>query len=114
MDGRKTVFSQFPAYITRFKAASRNNYATLFPSRDNKFKAAFFALSACRQTYYAIREMTFIDGTHTFSRFKMILLIAVAIDTDGHTFPLAYVVVPIKNEHWWTSFLDQLAIAYHE
>jgi hypothetical protein len=76
LDGREEeCFSQFPAHITRFKTASKNNYATPFPSRDNKFKAAFFALSACRQTYDAIREMTFIDGTRTFSKFKMILFL---------------------------------------
>jgi transposase-like protein len=56
--------------------------------------------------------MTFIDGTHTFSKFKTILLIVVAIDANGYTFPLAYAVVPIEDERWWTWFLDVLTVAY--
>jgi hypothetical protein len=70
-------------------------------------------------------QFTAIDGTHTKSRYdfsilllrpintskigyRMMLLIACAIDTHGKVIPLALGLVPIGNELWWAWFLGHL------
>jgi hypothetical protein len=42
-------FAQFPAYITRYKAADKRNYAQLKLSKRGNFEAAFFYPASCRQ-----------------------------------------------------------------
>jgi hypothetical protein len=115
LDGPEdNCFSQFPDYIARFTAATPKNYAALHPSIDGKFKAAFFSPAPCRHAFDSIREIVFLDGTHTFGRYKMILLIAVGIDANGHVIPLAYSLVPVEDEYWWIWFLQQLALALED
>jgi hypothetical protein len=105
-------FALFPEYIRRFKAVDCDNYAEYFKDPDSKqFKAAFFCPSACKHTSIFARRYYAIDGTHTLSRYRMVLFIAIGIDANNNTFPLAYGLVPIENEFWWTWFLRQLVKA---
>ena len=60
-----------------------------------------------------MRQLIGIDGTYTGSRFQMTLLIAVGIDANDETLPVAWALVPIESEPWWTWFLKHFNQAFH-
>jgi hypothetical protein len=71
--------------------------------------------SSLRGLRYAgrhLRGFTAIDGTHTKSRYRMILLIACGIDANSNVVPLAWALVPIEDEIWWNWFLIYLKASY--
>jgi transposase-like protein len=43
----------------------------------------------------------------------MTLLVAVCIDANDETLPMAWALVPIESEAWWTWFLKQFEKAFH-
>jgi MULE transposase domain/MuDR family transposase len=105
-------FAQFPDYIQRFNLADSGNRAYLDTSSDNRFTAAFFAPAGLRRGARYLRGFTAIDGTHTKSRYRMLLLIACGIDANSNVFPLAWALVPIEDESWWNWFLVYLKASY--
>ena len=48
-----------------------------------------------------------VDETHTSSRFRMTLLIVVGINANNETLPLAWTLVPIENQAYWTWFFKK-------
>ena len=105
-------FAQFPDYIDRFKSADPQNRAYLDIGSDNRFNAAFFAPAGLRHAGRHLRGFTAIDGTHTKSRYRMLLLIACGIDANSNVVPLAWALVPIEDEIWWNWFLIYLKASY--
>ena len=53
-----------------------------------------------------------IDGTHTKSRYQMILSIACGIDANSNVVLLAWALVPAEDESWWGWFRTYLKAAY--
>lgn len=104
-------FALFPDYITRFKAADPTNFAAIHESHG-VFEAAFFAPGGLRKSGQFLRPFTAIDGTHTKSKYRMILLVACGIDANEHVIPLAWALVPIENHEWWGWFLIYLKYSY--
>jgi hypothetical protein len=91
-------FAKFLALAERFQAADRNNYVLIKKHKETgNFQAAFFALASLRIAHLSMQSFTSIDGTHTVSKFWMTLLIASSINANGKTLPLAWALVPIKN-----------------
>jgi hypothetical protein len=41
----------------------------------------------------------------------MYLIIAVGVDANNNGVPLAWALVPIEDEYWWTWFFEHLYIA---
>jgi transposase-like protein len=58
-----------------------------------------------------LRPFFALDGTHTRSRYNLTLLIAVGIDAEDHVLPLAFALVPIGNEKWWSWFCEHFTTA---
>ena len=88
-------------YAERYIAADPNNHVKIKLYRvTSHFQAAFFAPAGTRQGSQWIRTFLGVDGTHTSSRFRMILLIVVGIDANDETLPLAWALVPIENQAW--------------
>jgi transposase-like protein len=52
-----------------------------------------------------------VDGTHTRSKYRTQLIIVVGIDANNNGVPVAWALVPIEDEYWWTWFFEQLYIA---
>jgi hypothetical protein len=92
-------FALLPAYIEKFKAVDSNNYAVLETQANGVFQAAFFAPAPCRSATKRLRQFYAIDGTHTKSRYRMILLICCGIDANDKVTPLAWALVPIEEYH---------------
>ena len=106
-------FSKFPALAERFRAADPVNYCKIAHHKQTgHFQAAFFAPAGCRNATRFMRQLIGIDGTHTGSRFWMTLLIAVGIDANDETLPVAWALVPIESEAWWTWFLKHFNQAF--
>jgi len=96
-------FKKFPALAERFIATDEWNYcAYSYHPETCHFQAAFFAPRGIRLAARYIRSFIGIDGTHTGSKFRMTLLIAVGINANNETLPMAWALVPIKSEAWWT------------
>lgn len=105
-------FAQFPDYISRFNSADPENRAYIDVGSNNRFNAAFFAPAGLRHAGRCLRGFTAIDGTHTKSRYRMILLIACGIDANSNVVPLAWALVPAEDESWWEWFLTYLKATY--
>jgi MULE transposase domain/MuDR family transposase len=104
-------FALFPDYIARFQAADPQNFAAI-QVQNGIFEAAFFAPAGLRKAGKHLRPFTAIDGTHTKSQYRMMLLVACGIDANDHVVPLAWALVPIENHEWWTWFLNYLAYTF--
>jgi hypothetical protein len=59
-----------------------------------------------------LRPFYALDSTHTRSRYNLTLLIAVGIDAKDRILPLAFALVPVKNEVWWSWFCKNLVEAF--
>jgi hypothetical protein len=49
-----------------------------------------------------IKEFVALDSSHTRSKFRMMLMIAVGIDANDNVLPLSWALVPTESEEWWT------------
>ena len=105
-------FAKFPDYIKRFEDADPQNFAALDTNAIGQFQAAFFSAGGLRAAGRCIRPFTAIDGTHTKSRYRMMLLIACGIDANDQVIPLAWALVPIEDASWWNWFLRYLKLCY--
>jgi hypothetical protein len=106
-------FAKFPALAERFIAADEYNFCN-FSYYDNTyhFQAAFFAPGGIQRAGKWMQSFIGIDSTHTGSKFQMTLLVAVGIDANDETLPIAWALVLIELESWWTWFLKKFKEAY--
>ena len=92
-------FAKFLALAERFTIADPNNYVKIRAHRTTShFQAAFFALAATRHATKSLQVFYSVDGTHTSSRFRIILLLLGSIDANKEVLLLAWALVPIENE----------------
>lgn len=95
-------FGMFPDYIQRYTDACEYgmNFSALARDPDtDQFMAVFFAPTPLRFSAPALRPLLFCDRTHTFSQYKMILMVAMGLDPNGKGILLGYSLVPVKNEY---------------
>jgi hypothetical protein len=83
-------------------------------SNDMRFEALFVMIGEIRTILPTLRPFYALDGTHTRSRYNLILLIAVGIDAEDRILPLAFALVPGENEIWWSWFCEHLAMAFDD
>jgi hypothetical protein len=106
-------FAKFPAFEEWYKAADPHNFSKIAIHKDTgHFQAAFFAPAGLQYAARFMRQIIGVDGTHTGSKFRMTLLVAVGIDANDETLSLAWALVPIESETWWTWFLKQFEKAF--
>jgi hypothetical protein len=91
-------FAKFPALAEQFIQADSNNYVKIrnHPTTGS-FQAAFFMPAATRNAFKHLQTMYGIDGIHTSSRFRMMLLLCGGIDANNEILLLAWALVPIEN-----------------
>lgn len=107
-------FAKFPALAERFQAADEDNFCKIaYHDETSHFQAAFFAPRACRRAGKWLRPLLGINGTYTSSKFQMTLLVAVCIDANDKTLPMAWALVPIELEAQQAWFLKQFQRAFH-
>jgi hypothetical protein len=82
-------FARFPAFAERYLAADTDNFCKLEVDENGHFEAFFMAPAGTRYGHRYLRPFIGLDGTHTKSRFRMMLLIACSIDANDEILPLA-------------------------
>ena len=77
-----------------------------------QFQACFITLGPCRNAIKNLRLFFAADGTHTRSRYRMILLLLVGLGANEKVIPLAWALVPGENITWWNYFLGHCKKAF--
>ena len=76
---------------------------------ENEFRRCYIAPRACQHAFKHCRSIVTFDGTAIKSRYKMLLLVAVTLDANEETLPLAWGIVPIENKDNWMWFMCQFS-----
>jgi hypothetical protein len=101
-------FAKFPVYIEQYKAVHPQHHADLKLSPQGNFEAVYFCPAGCRRACAQIRPLLAVDSTHTRSKYRIQLLVAIGIDANNNGMPIVWALVPIENKYWWTWFLENL------
>ncbi|XP_016558065.2 uncharacterized protein LOC107857744 [Capsicum annuum] len=80
----------------------------IIDEESGRFIYYFMAFGASIRGYAHMRKVIAIDGTHLSSKYKGVLLSAVAQDTQNHIYPLAYCVGDKENNASWGLFFKKL------
>ena len=75
-----------------------NRYYYLETIDTGYFEALFMIFRVVRAILSYLRPFYTLDSIYTHSRYNLILLLVVRINTEDHVYPLAYTLVPIENE----------------
>jgi hypothetical protein len=67
-------------------------------SENGSFEAIFIIFRPINLGIQTLQPFYAFDGTYTWSRYNLILLIAVRVNAEDHILPLAFALVPIENE----------------
>ena len=68
----------------------------------------FWTFGPSVEEFKHCRPIIQIDGTFLYGKYMGKLLIATSIDTNGHIFPLAFVIVKVESQDSWSWFLIAL------
>ncbi|XP_020266055.1 uncharacterized protein LOC109841501 [Asparagus officinalis] len=108
-----------PHYL---EALKRENPGTVYEvssdpvdGGDRRFTGVFWAFGSCIEGFRYCRPLLSIDGTHLYSKYKGVLLVATGVDADGGLFPLAFAVVDIENTEnlaWFLHALDIISLVW--
>lgn len=108
-------FSLIPSWVSRVvEADPLDTFVDIEVSDNNRFEAIFVMLGSTRATLHTLRPFYALDGTHTRSQYNLTLLIAVGIDGEDRVLPLAWALVPVENEVWWSWFCKNLVEAFED
>ena len=73
-----------------------------------RFMRVFWTFGPSVEEFKHCRPIIQIDGTFLYGKYMGKLLIATSIDTNGHIFPLAFVIVKVESQDSWSWFLIAL------
>jgi hypothetical protein len=83
-------FAKFPALGERFIAVDEyNSFQVSYYAKTHYFQATFFVPRRIQKAVRWIYKFFSVNGTHTSSKFQITLLVAVSIDANDETLPLA-------------------------
>ena len=106
-------FALFPDYATELKRVNSNTYVQVkLHETTNAFQGIFIALGPLRQAICHLRHFLAVDGTHTRSKYRMILAVAVGIDANDEVLPVCWALMPQENEYWWSWFCGNMGQAF--
>ncbi|CAH9090863.1 unnamed protein product [Cuscuta europaea] len=73
-----------------------------------EFCRAFWSFKASIDGFRHCLHVVSTDGTHLYDKYKGVLLVVVAVNTNREIFPLAYGVVDSENANSWSWFLHRV------
>ena len=114
-------FNYIPAYCTQVVADNPDAFTEISTVEYDietggeeeasvyRFSRVFvFPRKCIDNSFHNSRNFVALDGTFLKTRWAMVLLLAVGIDGDGKTMPLAWAVVESESTDTWTWFLENL------
>ncbi|XP_025650024.1 uncharacterized protein [Arachis hypogaea] len=72
------------------------------------FDKVFWSFQACVETFKHSKLFVSVDGTHLYSKYGGVLLIAVAQDGNSNILPVAFAITESETMESWSSFLTNL------
>lgn len=78
------------------------------PQRISHALSSREALSPLKRALKGCRKIVGVDGTHLSGPFKGIILIAIGLDGDNGSFPIACAIVDKENKANWVYFFTCL------
>ncbi|XP_070012905.1 uncharacterized protein [Nicotiana sylvestris] len=72
------------------------------------FNYIFWAFKPVVDGFSHCRPLISVNGTHVYGKYDIKLLIAVAVDTNGQIFPLAFAICANESQETCTMFLNHL------
>ncbi|XP_059281204.1 uncharacterized protein LOC132034883 [Lycium ferocissimum] len=98
-----------PAYSYMVDSLNQGSRICIRLSDDNRFLYYFMSYAACIRGYNHMRKAIAVDGTYLYGKYEGVLLLcAVAQDTENHVYPIAFCVVDKECDDSWTYFFQQL------
>lgn len=106
-------FALFPDYAAELMRVDPGSYTKIkLHDQTSAFQAIFIALGALRNAVPHLRHLFALDGTHTRSKYRMILAVTVGIDANDNVLPICWALIPRENEYWWHWYCNQMALAF--
>jgi len=75
-----------------------------------QFDKVFWAFGPSIRGFKHCRPVICVDGTHLYSKYQGVLLIAMGIDAEGQIYPLAYAIVEKEDGENWSWFMCCLRV----
>ena len=91
-------FALFLVYIQRLEDSDPLNQALFVIDKQDHFQAAAFAPAAMKKACRWLRKFVALDACYTKSKFYIMLIIAVRIDTNDNILPLSWALFPTENK----------------
>ena len=97
------------AYLDQ-DSGTQYNYYTIPEGIDGTtlLRYVFCAFAPCIATFRYCRPVISIDGTHLYSKYRGVLMIAMATNANQKVLPLAFAVVDKESGPSWWWFLECL------
>jgi hypothetical protein len=106
-------FAFFPDYGNELIRVDPETYTRVkLHETTNAFQAIFIALGPLRKAVPHLRHFFAVDGTHTRSKYRMILAVTVALDSNDEVLPICWGLIPRENEYWWSWYCGQMSQAF--
>ncbi|XP_022558276.1 uncharacterized protein LOC111206182 [Brassica napus] len=78
---------------------------------EGRFMYLFMSFGqSVRGFYNAMRRVIVVDGTFLKNKYKGVLLVAIAVDSNSNLYPIAFGVVDSENDDSWGWFFKQLKV----
>ncbi|XP_060211904.1 uncharacterized protein LOC132639476 [Lycium barbarum] len=97
-------YTLLPQYLHMMKLRNPGTVANIKWTADNKFKYAFFAYGASIEGWKHCRPVMMVDATFLKSKYRGVLMIAVAKDGNNSIFPLAFGIADSENNESYRWF----------
>ena len=72
--------------------------------KAQSFKSFMIIPAACQLVFTHMKEVIVVDRTHMISNYSVMLLVAVGIDVNNNTLPLAWQYSLSENKAYWEDF----------
>ncbi|XP_060182204.1 uncharacterized protein LOC132611857 [Lycium barbarum] len=97
-------YTLLPQYLHMMKLRNPGTVANIKWTADNKFKYAFFAYGTSIEGWKHCRPVMMVDATFLKSKYRGVLMIAVAKDGNNSIFPLAFGIADSENNESYRWF----------
>ncbi|XP_059294431.1 uncharacterized protein LOC132047397 [Lycium ferocissimum] len=101
-------YAVLDAYRYMLRSANPGSKTALKVDETGKFKHFFVAYKAWILGFAQMKKVIAIDGTFLRSKYKGVLLSAVAQDAENHIFPVAFCVVDKECDASYKYFFEQM------
>ena len=94
-------YAKIPKFCEELLAANPGSFIEFEATSTNQFHHLFLCFYASAKGFENCKPLLGVDDTHLKSKYKGILLTAIATDAQGQLFPLAFGIVDAECDENW-------------